>query len=83
MPNYNKIIQCRLCGNDDLRVVFDFGDVPLGNNLQSSKYKSKIAEAYPLVLEQCQKCQSLRGTQSMKLFCKHRLDLGRFCNPRN
>ena len=66
MPNYNKIIQCRLCGNDDLKVVFDFGDVPLGNNLQSSKYKSKIAEAYPLVLEQCQKCHHFQLNSSVK-----------------
>ena len=66
MPNYYKIIQCRLCGNDDLKVVFDFGNVPLGNNLQSSKYKSKIAEAYPLVLEQCQKCHHFQLNSSVK-----------------
>ena len=46
MPNYSKVIQCRLCKNDHLRVVFDFGNVPLGNNLQSSKYKSTEIARY-------------------------------------
>ena len=65
MPNFSKIIQCRLCRNDNLKVIFDFGDVPLGNNLQSSKYKSKIVEVYPLVLEQCQNCYHFQLNSSV------------------
>ena len=34
--------------------------------MQSSKYKSKIAEAYPLVLEQCQKCHHFQLNSSVK-----------------
>ena len=56
MVNFKKISQCRLCKNSNLKIIFDFGNLPLGNNLQSLRYKSKISEVYPLVLEQCHNC---------------------------
>ena len=56
MVNFKKILKCRLCKNSKLKMIFDFGNLPLGNNLQSLRYKSKTTEVYPLVLEQCQSC---------------------------
>lgn len=52
---YKKIIKCRLC-NSKIDKIISFPDVPLGNDLQSSKSKSKIIKKYPLKVYRCKKC---------------------------
>ena len=51
-----RIEACRLCGGGDLEAYLDFGDVPLGNNLQESAAAAAAAEAYPLDVHRCQGC---------------------------
>jgi SAM-dependent methyltransferase len=50
------IAECRLCGSSELQRYVDFGDVPLGNNLQEEREAALRAEAYPLELWRCGTC---------------------------
>ena len=36
MQSSKKFSKCRLCDSEDLEIIFDFGKIPLGNNLQSN-----------------------------------------------
>ena len=54
--SYRPLGICRLCGSNDLSPLIDFGDVPLGNNLQDSDEKASSAAAYPLQLNRCGDC---------------------------
>ena len=57
MATRSKIIlNCRLCHKSNLKKLFDFGLVPLGNNLKSDKIKSLKIEKYPLLINQCLDC---------------------------
>ena len=47
---------CRLCGSAGLSPFVDFGDVPLGNNLQESRAAALAADAYPLDVNRCIDC---------------------------
>jgi SAM-dependent methyltransferase len=51
-----RITVCRLCGCADLRGFIDFGDVPLGNNLQTKVEDALAAPSYPLALTRCADC---------------------------
>jgi 2-polyprenyl-3-methyl-5-hydroxy-6-metoxy-1,4-benzoquinol methylase len=51
------IVNCRLCKKNKLDVIFDFGLIPLGNNLQSSIKDSLSIDDFPLVLVQCSNCK--------------------------
>jgi SAM-dependent methyltransferase len=51
-----SIEACRLCTSGDLGRHVDFGEVPLGNNLQESAEAAKAAEAYPLEVKRCAEC---------------------------
>ncbi|MBL0968878.1 MAG: class I SAM-dependent methyltransferase [Brevundimonas sp.] len=51
-----KIVACRLCGCSELREYVDFGEVPLGNNLQTSADEARAADSYPLNLMRCGDC---------------------------
>jgi len=50
------ISACRLCGSQTLRRFVDFGDVPLGNNLQADRAAALAADAYPLTVNRCGDC---------------------------
>ena len=50
------IATCRLCGASSLQRYVEFGDVPLGNNLQESQEAARRAAAYPLALNRCDQC---------------------------
>lgn len=53
----DKIItNCRLCSNNNFSRHFEFGNLPLGNNLLQSYEESLLAETYPLNLIQCLNC---------------------------
>jgi SAM-dependent methyltransferase len=51
-----RIDGCRLCGARNLELYVDFGEVPLGNNLQESQPAAAAAEAYPLEVHRCGEC---------------------------
>lgn len=48
--------ECRLCGSSDLDHFIDFGQVPLGNNLQFTAQQAKEVEAYRLDVKRCHEC---------------------------
>jgi SAM-dependent methyltransferase len=51
-----KITACRLCDKTALREHVDFGEVPLGNNLQETAEQARDAASYPLNLMRCMDC---------------------------
>ena len=53
---YRLIGQCRLCDSSNLEPYFDFGDVPLGNNLADSRDDALLADRYPLSVNRCVAC---------------------------
>jgi SAM-dependent methyltransferase len=56
LNNYKKIIQCRLCNSKKIKEIYNFGYIPLGNDLQKNRIRSIQCKKYPLVLMQCSKC---------------------------
>jgi SAM-dependent methyltransferase len=53
---FRKIGRCRLCESTNLSPFLDFGNVPLGNNLQENAAEARSAQSYPLTLERCGEC---------------------------
>ena len=51
-----SIDECRLCSGRDLLPYLDFGEVPLGNNLQESSEAAAAADVYPLRVRRCAEC---------------------------
>ena len=45
-----------MCAGEALSRQVDFGEVPLGNNLQESAEAASAADSYPLVLNRCRAC---------------------------
>ncbi|MDA7457732.1 class I SAM-dependent methyltransferase [Candidatus Pelagibacter ubique] len=56
LNSYKKITQCRLCDSKKIKQVYNFGLIPLGNNLQKFRLQSVNCKKYPLSLMQCSKC---------------------------
>tara|TARA_Y100000389_G_scaffold199988_1_gene239484 strand:+ start:1609 stop:2859 length:1251 start_codon:yes stop_codon:yes gene_type:complete len=54
--NFKKTKRCRLCNSKKLKIIYDFGSIPLGNNLQKSRLLSINCQRYPLTLVQCKIC---------------------------
>jgi SAM-dependent methyltransferase len=54
--NYSKVNECRLCHSKKLQIIVDFGNIPLGNNLQIRKKNSLVADKFPLCLLKCKNC---------------------------
>lgn len=50
------ITACRMCSSEELSRQVDFGEVPLGNNLQETAEAARAAASYPLVLNRCRVC---------------------------
>tara|TARA_Y100001934_G_scaffold282502_1_gene396531 strand:- start:231 stop:1490 length:1260 start_codon:yes stop_codon:yes gene_type:complete len=48
--------ECRLCRSSGLGRFIDFGQVPLGNNLQLTGQEAKEVEAYQLEVMRCDEC---------------------------
>jgi len=53
---YRLIENCRLCNSSNLEPYFDFGDVPLGNNLANSHVDALLTYRYPLSVNRCVGC---------------------------
>ncbi len=56
MAGTRRIAVCRLCAATDLDEIIDFGEVPLGNNLQETRSAARAAARYPLDLYRCAEC---------------------------
>ena len=56
MAQARRITACRLCAATNLHEIIDFGEVPLGNNLQQTRVAALAAERYPLELFRCGQC---------------------------
>ena len=54
--NFKKITQCRLCNSKKIKQVYNFGLIPIGNNLQKSRLQSLLCQRYPLSLMLCSTC---------------------------
>ncbi len=54
---YRHIKKCRLCNSSNLNLCFDFGKVPLGNNLADTQSDSRNVEKYPLYVNRCSDCK--------------------------
>lgn len=59
----NKV--CRLCGDPHLKEAFDFGEVPLGNNLQHSQNEAMHVDQFRLNVMQCKRCGHFQLGQSV------------------
>lgn len=49
-------MNCRACKYEHTKIYYDFGEMPLANNLEKSKEDSLKANKYPLQLSYCEKC---------------------------
>ena len=56
LNSYKNITQCRLCDSKKIKQIYNFGLIPLGNNLQKFRLQSINCKKYPLSLMQCSKC---------------------------
>lgn len=65
LNNYKRITQCRLCNSRNLKQVYNFGLIPIGNNLQKTLIKSINCQKYPLSLTQCSKCDHFQLSVSV------------------
>ncbi len=61
----NKIISCRLCGDKKLNTIVNFGNIALGNNLQTSLSRSKNASRYDLIVKNCNSCNHFQLSVSI------------------
>lgn len=52
--------KCRVCESSKLKKVVNFGEVPLGNNLQKSKLEAIKAKTYRLDLLNCSICNHIQ-----------------------
>ena len=62
----NKIIkECRLCSSKELKTLYDFGKIPLGNNLLLTFDESITVKLYPLKVVRCQNCNHFQLNYSV------------------
>lgn len=62
----NKIIkECRLCSSKELKTLYDFGKIPLGNNLLLTFDESITVKLYPLKVVRCQNCNHFQLSYSV------------------
>ena len=60
-----NIKNCRLCNSSELKLLVNFGEVPLGNNLQSNLALSKSVDTFPLTVMQCRECNHFQLSVSV------------------
>ncbi len=56
LKNYRIIKNCRLCDSSEMDQCFDFGRLPLGNNLLEDKANALNVDKYPLCVNRCNSC---------------------------
>ena len=57
-----KITVCRLCSSKKLTEIVNFGNMPIGNNLQKSVVNSLKTKTYPLAVQKCDHCKHFQLT---------------------
>ena len=60
-----EIKNCRLCNSRNLDSFVDFGLIPLGNNLLENCEDSARADAYPLAIKRCSRCNHFQLSASV------------------
>ncbi len=65
MQRSRYLKKCRLCQNKNLSSYFDFGNIPLGNNLQTSMKESISVKTYPLNVVRCNTCNHFQLNYSV------------------
>jgi dTDP-4-dehydrorhamnose reductase/SAM-dependent methyltransferase len=55
-------LDCRVCGNGDLRKYLDLGMMPLANNLEDDAQTAKSIDRYPLQVSFCGECSLSQTT---------------------
>jgi SAM-dependent methyltransferase len=63
--NFVEITCCRLCKSSYLKMVVDFLDLPLGNNLQETKELSENVESFDLKIMRCNNCNHFQLSVSV------------------
>jgi SAM-dependent methyltransferase len=56
LNNYKKITSCRICNSKKIKIIYNFGLIPIGNDLQKNVLKSISCKKYPLKLMNCLEC---------------------------
>jgi len=51
-----KITNCRACGSENLKSYYNFGTMPLANNLECTREEALNAERFPMDLLHCENC---------------------------
>lgn len=72
--NYSLIKKCRLCDSKRIRKIFDFGSLPIGNDLKDTKKQSINCQKYPLKIINCLNCNHFQLSISVDpkiLFAKN------------
>jgi 2-polyprenyl-3-methyl-5-hydroxy-6-metoxy-1,4-benzoquinol methylase len=54
--NFKKIKRCRLCNSQKIKKIYNFGSIPIGNDLQKNQFQSINSQKYPLSLYKCSAC---------------------------
>ena len=65
LNNYKKIHCCRMCNSNRIRKIFNFGLIPIGNDLQKNYLKSLKCKKYPLKLMNCIHCNHFQLSVSV------------------
>ena len=63
--SFTNICKCRLCSSNKLSPFFNFGFVPLGNNLHDSEEKAISSELFPLAIQRCKDCSHFQLSVSV------------------
>ena len=72
--NYKILKKCRLCDSKQIRKVYNFNSIPLGNDLKKTPKSSIDSQKYPLKLMNCMSCGHFQLSVSIKpkiLFAKN------------
>lgn len=54
--NFSQIKYCRICKSKKIRLTYNFGLIPIGNDLQKNALQSLSCKKYPLKLMNCHEC---------------------------
>ena len=65
------IKNCRLCGSSNLNSVINFGELPLGNNLQKNAVLALKTSKFPLHMLRCLDCNHFQLNFNCRCFIKY------------
>ena len=65
LHKYKKIMSCRMCSSKKIKRIYNFGLIPIGNDLQKNYKNSLQCKKYPLELMNCIKCNHFQISVSV------------------